>query len=312
MKIFIILLGIITIVLFGVFIGRGTTMGVFDKIWGNKKGTFRNVAHEKSLSEHRQFIDSLRKPAIRIEKGGKHSFCKIGGLPIAKASFKWPAWKGKPLAFLCQIDLGTIPKSEFTKNIPSDGLLYFFYDQEQETWGFDPKDRGSWKIIYINERDDIEPVNAPAGLDKEYIYKEKQIKFSSILTYPDGQDDRIYKLNLNDTQSDEYYDLCSSVFGNQPSHHLLGYPSPVQGNDMDLESQLVSNGLYCGDATGYNDPKVKELESGRYDWILLLQLDSDDESGMMWGDSGTLYFWIRKEDLKNKNFSNVWMILQCS
>jgi uncharacterized protein YwqG len=282
-------------------------MGFFDKIFGSKKAIL-----EKDLSEYRQFIDSLRKPAIRIEKASQSGFSKIGGLPIAGASLQWPIWKEKPLAFLCQVDLAAVPWSESTMLLPREGILYFFYDQEQRTWGFDPKDRGSWKVLYINEKIDLKPLNAPAGSGKVYIYKEKHIKFSEILTYPDWQDDRIDKLNLNDAQSDEFFELCSSIFENQPAHQLLGYPSPVQGNDMDLDSQLASNGLYCGDASGYNDPKTKKLESGRYEWILLLQLDSDDDTEMMWGDVGKLYFWIRKNDLKNRNFSNVWMILQCS
>ena len=84
-------------------------------------------------------------------------------------------------------------------------------------------------------------------------------------------------------------------------------------SEMELECQLVSNGLYCGDPSGYNDPKAKELEKGAKDWILLLQIDSEDEkTGMMWGDVGRLYFWIKREDLKNKNFNKSWMILQCS
>ena len=33
---------------------------------------------------------------------------------------------------------------------------------------------------------------------------------------------------------------------------------------------------------------------------------------MMWGDVGKLYFWIRKQDLARRDFSNVWMIMQCS
>lgn len=281
-------------------------MGIFDKIFGTKK-----VILEKDLSKHRQFIDSLRKPAIGIEKADESGFSKIGGLPTANASFQWPIWKEKPLAFLCQIDFATIHSSESTMLLPRDGILYFFYDQEQNTWGFDPKDRGSWKLIYVNEKNELEPISAPAGLNKAYIYKEKYIKFSEILTYPDWQDDRIGKLNLNDAQSDEYMELCSSIFKNRPAHQLFGYPSPIQGNDMDLESQLVSNGLYCGDASGYNEPRAKELEPGRHEWILLLQLDSDDDAGMMWGDAGRLYFWIRKKDLKNRNFSGAWMILQC-
>ncbi|MCD2347047.1 DUF1963 domain-containing protein [Clostridium guangxiense] len=31
----------------------------------------------------------------------------------------------------------------------------------------------------------------------------------------------------------------------------------------------------------------------------------------MFGDCGEIYFYIRKADLKDKNFENVWLILQC-
>ncbi len=94
--------------------------------------------------------------------------------------------------------------------------------------------------------------------------------------------------------------------------HLGGYCDPVQGADMDLECQLVSNGLYCGDETGYKGKRFKELKAGRVEWTLLLQIDSDDDVDMMWEDCGILYFWIRESDLKAKNFDKVWMILQCS
>ncbi len=80
---------------------------------------------------------------------------------------------------------------------------------------------------------------------------------------------------------------------------------------MDLECQLVSNGIYLGDSKYIKDPKAKELEKGRDEWVMLLQLDSDDQTEMMWGDVGMLYFWIKKSDLASKNFDNCWMILQC-
>ena len=35
-------------------------------------------------------------------------------------------------------------------------------------------------------------------------------------------------------------------------------------------------------------------------------------SEFMFGDCGHLYFWIRKQDLQNRDFDHVWMILQCS
>ena len=42
-----------------------------------------------------------------------------------------------------------------------------------------------------------------------------------------------------------------------PTHQLFGHPLPIQGNDMDLEAQLVSNGIYCGGPEGYISEKAK-------------------------------------------------------
>lgn len=80
---------------------------------------------------------------------------------------------------------------------------------------------------------------------------------------------------------------------------------------MELECQLASNGLYVGNSSGYDDPRRPALEPGAVDWQLLLQIDSDDDVGMMWGDVGMLYFWVRKQDAERADFSNVWMVLQC-
>ena len=38
------------------------------------------------------------------------------------------------------------------------------------------------------------------------------------------------------------------------------------------------------------------LEAGADDWRLLLQVNSDDYAGWMWGDVGRVYFWIRRQD----------------
>ena len=80
---------------------------------------------------------------------------------------------------------------------------------------------------------------------------------------------------------------------------------------MELECELVTHGLYCGDATGYEDPRAKELEISSRQWRLLLQIDSDDSAEMMWGDVGRVYFWIREEDLRQARFDRTWTILQC-
>ena len=57
--------------------------------------------------------------------------------------------------------------------------------------------------------------------------------------------------------------------------------------------------------------KIEVIKDSK-NWILLFQMDAIkvDDYELMFGDSGHIYFWIKKEDLKNKNFDNVWLILQ--
>lgn len=284
-------------------------MSFLKRLFGGSGGG----SDDKGLGEHLPYLNSLREPAIALSRSGSTTFSQIGGLPSMPGTLPWPEWKDKPLAFLCQIDLSEIPEGCDRGGLPSTGLLYFFYNQDQETWGFDPADRDSWKVIYADSAsDECSERLPPKGLAREAVFNKKSIRFSGVLNYPDVQDARIDALDLSDGQFDEYIDLCSSLYGEEPAHHLLGYPEAIQGSDMDLECQLVSNGLYCGDASGYNDPRRRELESARGEWRLLMQIDSDDDAGMMWGDLGRLYFWIKEKDLEQKRFAACWMILQCS
>ncbi len=95
---------------------------------------------------------------------------------------------------------------------------------------------------------------------------------------------------------------------NRNDHHLFGYDFPMQG-EMQLQCELASKGLDI-DLSKYENTRRKELENEANNWKLLLQLDTDDNPGWMWGDAGKLYFWIREEDLKSNNFENVWMVSQ--
>ena len=236
-------------------------------------------------------------------------FSKIGGPPDVPAEFEWPVWNGKSLSFLMQLKFSEINSKNELPNMPTSGLMYVFYDQEQSTWGFDPADKGSWKILFFPETDKLKMRRYPK--DIKVRYKVCNLISRTINTIPTLYDKRIEALNLSEKQEDWYYDYRQSLFEEMPAHQIGGYPYEIQGTDMDLECELVSNGLYCGDESGYNDARAKILEKNREDWTLLLQIDSDENYSMMWGDSGMLYFWIKKQDLEVPNFENVWMILQC-
>ena len=46
-------------------------------------------------------------------------------------------------------------------------------------------------------------------------------------------------------------------------------------------------------------------------WQLVLQIDSDTEVGMEWGDVGRLYVCARKEDVAAGRFDRCWTVMQC-
>lgn len=257
-------------------------------------------------------LDPLALPAIALAPADNAKLSRIGGLPSLPDDVPWPEWKEKPLSFLCQINLAEIPAECDRNGLPQSGMLYFFFNQDQDTWGFGFKDGESWRVMYAAAPPaNAAPRAAPKNLDKDSIFAKRPVKFVPVKTYPDLLDDRIEALNLNIKQEERYNEMRVSVFNKGPQHHLFGHPYPVQGNDMDLECQLASNGLNVGDESGYKDARAKKLESGRHDWILLLQLDTDDDAKMMWGDAGMLYFWIRKQDLAERRFDKCWMVLQC-
>jgi uncharacterized protein YwqG len=95
-----------------------------------------------------------------------------------------------------------------------------------------------------------------------------------------------------------------------PRHRMFGWPDLVQ-NSMQLDCQLASSGIDLRSDAGYDDPRAAQLEGGAAEWMLLLQVDTDDEAGWMWGDCGTLYYWIRRPDLLAGRFDRVWMIFEC-
>jgi len=78
-----------------------------------------------------------------------------------------------------------------------------------------------------------------------------------------------------------------------------------------LECQLASSGIYVGDSKGYQSEAAQRIKTGAAEWRLLLQIDSDERSKMMWGDVGRIYYWIRNSDLREGLWDRVWLVLQC-
>jgi len=228
---------------------------------------------------------------------------KLGGLPDLPPGIAWPKWKSSYLSFVAQVNLAELPETDLLPNV---GVLSFFYDSEQSVWGFDPNDKEGFRFWYFPE---VSRVSRTEKLET-LRFPCAQLSFERFLSLPDSSLEPVRDLLLKIEDSKQYYDFVGKHAGAAPQHQILGWPHVIQG-DMALECQLVTNGIYTGNASGYKDPRRKELERGASDWTLLVQIDSDDNARMAWGDAGMLYIWIRRQDLASRAFDKAWTILQC-
>lgn len=244
-------------------------------------------------------------PALMLRKTNASTKSYLGGDPYLPSGVTWPSKDGKNLTFLASLDLEEVSATGAISWLPKQGVLLFFYDAENQPWGFDPKDRGGWSVIYVDEVGANETARVPA-LPQFFV------EFEAVESLPDWQRFDDLGIDLDDSEIDTYIDGYFEWNGENVEHQIGGYPRPVQGDHMELEAQLASNGVYCGDETAYQSDEGKRLATGAKDWRLLLQFSSDDDLDVMWGDVGDLYFWVKEQDSQQRKFSDVWLVLQCS
>lgn len=259
-----------------------------------------------------ELMEARALPCVILQSGVGAPVGKLGGQPDLDARHDWPMWKGAPQSFLAQLDLAALRRSGGPDWLPERGALFFFYDAEQSTWGFDPADQGSWMVIHDPNGFAATPLTSPR-LPTHAVFTERPLGGHPGRSRPDAQ---LMDVPFPDVDTPEYeaYEslLNAGAPENAPWHQVAGYPAAIQTSAMALECQLASNGVYVGGPEGYASPKRKALEAGVKDWRLLLQVDSDDDAAMMWGDLGRLYFWVREDEARRGDFAGAWMVLQCS
>ena len=264
----------------------------------------RNKPAPEPMRDLRALTAGLDVPALQAVLTEQATRSHFGGEPGLPADVPWPEKNGKRLAFLARLSLPEVQAALAIDWLPATGALLFFYDIEEQPWGFDPKDRGSWAVVPAPD--------VPAAEPGDGAVPFRYLAFRRIATLPSAERDSIQALKLSAAEWDAYHELIEEAFAGKPCHQVSGFPNPVQGDGMELDSQLASNGLYCGDASGYNDARASALAPGAAEWRLLFQLSTDDDLDLMWGDCGTLYFWVRQDEARRGEFGNIWLVLQCS
>lgn len=238
-----------------------------------------------NLKKYEEYLRSTEKPVNEITFKCCSTLpwdSKCGGCPYLEKEEDYPRdEEGRPMMFLAQINLDDMPPLE---DFPEHGLLQF-YIGDDDYFGLD----SGCKVIYIPEyKKDADALIKENPFENDYMgytpfTDEGKMKFKTktrfICTGCQEFDDK-FKGKVSEEEWDALYDLCDS-----DGCLVGGYPLFVQ-----------------------NSPAY--YDDGKAD-VLLLQLDVDDECGIMFGDAGNCFFLISKEDLKNRNFDNVMYEWQC-
>lgn len=237
-------------------------------------------------------IRSTLKLSVKIDLKGKPSFpwsSKVGGKPYLPAGTDYPSVKKKPLFFLAQINFAEIPS---LPDYPSKGILQFFIsDDELYGLNLDSPFKSNYKVIYYPDIiQDKNKLTSDFSFLPEFKYTpldsdhEVAMRFRSVTVPISGNDYRFEELfpELSDDYDllDEYQEFCGA-----------------QGTKIGGYSDFVQE-----------DPRVGNKSLKGYE--LLFQLDS--EGDICWGDMGVGNFFIKPEDLKKLDFSQVLYNWDCS
>jgi len=284
-----------------------------------KAGDVQKALKKTDLERVADHAQVLVQPAIKLkvtpvkdeqaEAALPIGISKLGGIPDLPEDQKWPQKKDVPQSFVGQIRLDEVAPYDTNHRLPSQGMLWFFYDANQETYGEDPQDAGGWSIFYSSDVQHLQRATVPASLPEQARFKTSTVNFASTLTMAQQPQLEIADLAWNNDDQAKYDTVYARFMGKpstQPHDQMLGYPETLQ-DDMRLQCQMMTNGI-----TDIDDPKVAELTKNANEWQLLLQVDSDERTGMNWPGAGMLYYWIKLADLQAQKFDATWLVAQSS
>lgn len=236
----------------------------------------------------RQRQASLAESVLGLVVATAPGFSKIGGIPDAPAELSWPVGPEGAMDFLVQIDLAEARVAGGPAWLPEAGSLYLFFDAR---WGF--ADQGRVLFAPPGERG---PLSPPAGVDP---YPERRVAFEQRAVQPGldwlGEDLRRWPEDLWGAEdADE-----------TPRHKIGGYPDQIQNEDIPQTCQQEVRKLPGAERAGSAAP-----EDPARSWRLLTQIDSDDDLGMNWSDTGRIFVLVREADARAGDFSRTVTITQ--
>ena len=268
-----------------------------DYIKGNEERIDRIISELRE----RTSVPSIRLTANR--KCGDVFSSKFGGTPYLPPGFAYPKNEDGPFCLLAQLNFEQLPK---LPDFPQTGILQIFIadnDQLGRSHGL-LTSQSDFRVVYHDKiiRDES-MLEAPPITGYDYdtfpleeelvLHGELEQSFISTDDFRFGREalslyNKIYSANetrfLNLPNDIGY---VVSELSNSNGHHIGGYPVFTQ-----------------------RDPREDDVQYENHT-VLLMQIDSDRKSGILFGNSGEANFFITPEQLKARDFSNVLYTWDC-
>lgn len=265
-------------------------------------------------------IEAALAPAIVLSPAERdtNNRTRFGGAPLLGPGVEWPRSDRGPLSFLGQIDFREL--RGFGGDglvLPTDGVLTFFYDVEEQPWGYDPSHASGWALSYAPDSARAIDVETPHGA---IPFDVEPLAPSSAQTLPWPGDLALRAFGTTPERAPwarEYKAFVESftfqhapLLAIGPGRQQIGGHAQWLDGDGRLTAELASSGIQAGSDRGrLSSNDLQRAEVGAADWQLLWQLEPRDDR-FTWVEMGTLYVLLRKRDLAARRFDRAWVVFQ--
>lgn len=263
---------------------------------------------KEKLAPYRIVLDQTEEQMIplHIKQGKTGPYdSKIAGDPYFPKKEEYPVdGEGRPMKLLVQINFNQLPK---LKDYPKSGLLQIFISVHDDLYGMNYQHKAEQKDFRIK------------FIEEPFLVEEELLTDFSFVKIPN---DFYFPVRKEGAITGEL--ACETISaGDFRFEKLVGKQSWdlfESMSDDDDEADALMDEFYetqsgfghkLGGYPGFTQEDPRQYVDQDYT-VLLLQIDSDDEVELLWGDCGIANFFIKPEDLKEKNFKNVIYNWDCS
>lgn len=250
-------------------------------------------------SQLADYLVGMTRPTLLLEDSETPAFSKLGGEPDLPSGLAWPEGVKSPRAFIAQIDLAAAHGAGGPDWAPASGALYFFLDEDR--FGFGDEVR-----VLFSPRLGGGPTPFPRALPPKRRYKERRLGMAHFPSTPsaDWIDLDPASAMIEQLEEDE---ALGQPQNDNPDHRLFGYPAEIQSGRLWLECEHLAQSRK---GSIYDQAPSEDFVRAAEEWRLLLQVDTDPQVGVSYGDSGMFYVFIREQDARNGDFSRTITIPQ--